>query len=241
MPSSDDHLAPQPSSGTLVDRTMQAILDYLYGEKLAVGDALPGENRFAEQLGVSRTVVREAFKSLAAMHILQLANGRRARVAPFDGAIINQMLTHALRTAQLNAPQLWDARQALEYRIVELAALRRTAQDVTELQGLVAAMQQAVNDPATMTELDIRFHTTLARISGNPLFPALITALAGTIRETNPLVWRQRQSADTRTAVVAAHAKLAESIADGDPQAAQQALKAHFDLAFRDLIAAGLH
>ncbi|WP_280954671.1 FadR/GntR family transcriptional regulator [Paludibacterium denitrificans] len=103
---------------------------------------------------------------------------KRARVAPFDGAIINQMLTHALRTAQLNAPQLWDARQALEYRIVELAALRRTAQDVAELQGLVEAMQLAVNDPATMTELDIRFHTTLARISGNPLFPALITALA---------------------------------------------------------------
>lgn len=226
---------------TRVDSAIRAITDYIHGEGLKVGDRLPSEAAFAESLGVSRTVVREAFKSLSAMRIIEMRAGRRAQVCGFDGTVIALSLTHALRTEQINPPQMWDARRAVEMRTVALAAMRRTDAEAAALADLVARMRDSIDDPARMTEQDIAFHVAIAQASRNPLFPVLVASLTSAIRETNPMVWRHRRDEDTRREVVEAHAAIAQAIADGDPEAACAALAAHFDLASRALVTAGFN
>ncbi|KAA3649258.1 MAG: FadR family transcriptional regulator [Proteobacteria bacterium] len=226
---------------TRVDSAIRAITDYIHGEGLKVGDRLPSEAAFAESLGVSRTVVREAFKSLAAMRIIEMHAGRRARVGGFDASVMALSLTHALRTEQINAPQMWDARRAVEMRSVALAAMRRTDAEAAALLEQVAQMRDCVDDLARMTELDIAFHVAIADASRNPLFSVLVGSLSSAIRETNPMVWRHRRDNETRRDVVEAHAAIAQAIADGDPDAACAALAAHFDLAARALATAGFN
>ncbi|TVO68803.1 FadR/GntR family transcriptional regulator [Denitromonas ohlonensis] len=230
-----------PPPQTRVDNAVRAITDHIHGQSLKVGDKLPSEARFAEWLGVSRTVIREAFKSLSAMRIIEMRAGRRAQVCGFDGSVIALSLTHALRTEQINPQQLWDARRAVETRTVALAAIRRSDAEARRLLALVAQMHDCVDDLARMTEHDIAFHVAIAEASRNPLFPVLVAALTSAMRETNPMVWRQRRDDESRQEVVHAHEAIAQAIADGDPEAASNALARHFDLASQGLVMAGFN
>ena len=81
--------------GSLVDRAVRCVRDHIRDNDLKVGDTLPGEGAFAEQLGVSRAVMREAFSTLAALHQIDVGNGRKARVAAIDGSVLSTSLDHA--------------------------------------------------------------------------------------------------------------------------------------------------
>ena len=73
------------AEGGLVDNAMRAVNARIKAERLRVGDVVPLKTAFANALGVSRTAVREAFRALAALGVLQLVNGRRARVGSSTG------------------------------------------------------------------------------------------------------------------------------------------------------------
>jgi len=224
---------------TLVQSTKLSIIDYIRENNLRVGDKLPSEANFVQQLTVSRTVVREAYKSLAALGIIEMSAGRRAQVAGFDGSVIGMTLTHALRTDQLNVHQIWDARQAIELRTVELAALHRSEQELETIQSLCQQMQESYQDQAAVTEHDISFHNAIAEASRNPLLAVLVLSLSSAIRETNPIVWRYRRTAKQQQEIVDLHLQIAEAIAARDPEAARVAMERHFSVALGGLAKAG--
>ncbi len=84
------------------------------------------KREFAEDLGVSRTVVREALRALAALGIVDLGNGRRARVGTIDNDVLGLVLDHAVHTDQVAIQQIYDVRRTIEMRTVSLATLRRS-------------------------------------------------------------------------------------------------------------------
>ncbi|KKL20185.1 hypothetical protein LCGC14_2457980, partial [marine sediment metagenome] len=118
----------QPADGAagLVERTIDDIREFIRSEGLRQGDVLPSETALAQRLGVSRTVMREAFRALAALRILAVGNGRRARVAAPDAEAFSMILDHTVYTRQLSIQQVLDIRRTLELRTASLAALRRT-------------------------------------------------------------------------------------------------------------------
>ena len=91
-------VAPTPKS--LVQTAIEDVTGYMRDSNLRVGDTLPGEGYFAERLGVSRAVMREAFQALAALKLIDVANGRKPRVGAMDGSVIAASLDHAVSTAQ---------------------------------------------------------------------------------------------------------------------------------------------
>jgi DNA-binding FadR family transcriptional regulator len=76
-------LVQQGGTG-LVGDAIGAITRHIRENDLMPGDRLPSESALSRELNVSRTVVREAFRSLAAMRIIDLATGKRASVARLD-------------------------------------------------------------------------------------------------------------------------------------------------------------
>ncbi|RYD47584.1 MAG: FadR family transcriptional regulator, partial [Sphingomonadales bacterium] len=112
--------------GSLVQNAVQAVRAHIRDNDLKAGDTLPGESHFAGTLGVSRAVMREAFGALAALRQIDVANGRRARVAAIDGSVMAASLDHAVSTSQISFAEVWDVRRTVELRIAELAAIRRT-------------------------------------------------------------------------------------------------------------------
>lgn len=226
---------------TLVQSTINAVIEHIRHHTLKAQDKLPSEATFIKELGVSRTVVREAFKSLAAMRIIEMSAGRRAQVGAFDDSVMALTLTHALRTDQINEQQVWDARRAIELRTVELAAMHRSDEEVKALIELVECMRDSFDDLAVMTEYDIAFHVAIAQATRNPLFPVLVASLTGAMRETNPIVWRCRKTKKERLEVISKHEDIALAIQQRDSTAAISALEKHFDIASSGLLKAGFN
>jgi GntR family transcriptional repressor for pyruvate dehydrogenase complex len=227
--------------GTLAQGVVRSIIAYIRDNELKVGETILSEGEFSHRLGVSRTVVREAFKALAAMNIIEVSVGRRARISAFDGSVMALTLGHGLRTEQVTVQQIWDVRRAIEMRTVALACMHRTDRDAERLVDLARRMRETHEDVDAMTEFDIEFHVTIAECTRNPLFPVLLSSLTTVMRETNPIVWKVRTRDEEQLEVVDWHAQIAAAIKERDTAAAVRAMSRHFDEATLSLVNSGFN
>jgi DNA-binding FadR family transcriptional regulator len=224
-----------PQRGSLVEHAVRSIRDYIRTSGLKVGDTLPGEAQFASQLGVSRAVMREAFGALAALRLIDVGNGRRARVGAIDGSVMAASLDHAVVTAQVTVAQIWDVRRTLELRTAELAAEHRSDEEARLIVALADAMAAGADDLNVLTQHDIAFHQAIACASGNNLFHQIVRSFEGLMRSAVPAAWHTRVTEAQRATVLDRHRALAATIADRDPAAAAHEMGMHFDTSIGDL------
>lgn len=228
------------ADGGLVDRAIRDIRLMIRDNALKAGDLLPSETAVSERLGVSRAVTREAFRALSALRILEIGNGRRARVAAPDATATSMIIDHTVYTGQMSIQQVLDVRRTLELRTAGLAALRRTDAQARELQDIVAEMFDCLEDPSRLMPLDIRFHEVIARASGNMLYGILIGSFRVITEQTWHIGWRSRATLENRRANIACHERIATAIAVQDPARAEAAMSEHFDSAMTVLLNAGV-
>lgn len=227
---------PASAAGSLVDRAVRAVTDHIRTNALRVGDTLPGEAHFALSLGVSRAVMREAFGALAALRLIDVGNGRKPRVAAIDGSVIASSLDHAVSTAQITVPEVWDVRRTIEVRTAALAAECRTVAEAEQIVGLVEAMAGATEDFPAMAHHDIAFHEAIARASHNALFVQIVSSFAPLMEVAVPAAWQTRGTYARRHLMIERHKAVAEAIRRQDPDAAAAAMDAHFDTAIGDVL-----
>src|SRR3984885_7325746 len=177
------------AEGGLVDNALRAINQRIRAERLRVGDPVPSEAGLAVEFGVSRTVVREAFRALAALGIINLGNGRRARVGTIDKDVLGLVIDHAVHTDQVSIQQIYDVRRTIEMRTVALAALRRSEPEAEAISGRAASMRQAFSHPADVMEHDIAFHCAIAVAARNPLFALIVGSFGVVTRQTWRIGW----------------------------------------------------
>jgi DNA-binding FadR family transcriptional regulator len=223
-----------------VDGVIGALTSYIRDHELGPGDSLPSELALSKALGVSRTVIREAFRSLAAMRLLDLHVGKRARVAELDHGAMSLMIEHGVGTEQISVHQIYDVRRTIEMRTASLAALRRTEDEARLLIDHATAMETQFQSPETVMEHDLAFHLGIARASKNPIFSLILGAFQTVSRQTWPIGWRSRSSDEERHAMNALHLAIAKAIHAGDPQEASQLMAKHFDESAKALLAAGI-
>jgi len=222
--------------GTLVQSAINAVTTHIRDHGLRVGDTLPGEGHFAETLGVSRAVMREAFGALAALKLIDVGNGRRPRVGALDGSVIATSLQHAISTAQITVPDIWDVRRTIEQRTAALAATARTDQEAAEIVALAEAMANDKDDLAKRTAHDIAFHNAIAKASHNVLFVEIVASFAPLMEVAVPTAWRTRVAKRQKQLMIDRHIAVAAAIRDRDPVAAAAAMAFHFDDAIGDLL-----
>lgn len=227
-------------AGGLVDRAIADIRQFIRGNQLQPGDILPSENAMAHQLGVSRTVAREAFRALAALRILEVGNGRKARVAAPDADAFSMILDHTVYTKQLSFQQVLDVRRTLELRTASLAALRRSDAEARELVSIVAQMFEAIDQPDLLMELDIRLHEVIAKASGNPLYSIIVNSFRVITRQTWHIGWRSRATYENRLENIRCHERIVKAILMQEPKMAEAAISEHFESAVSVLLHAGI-
>lgn len=233
-------VAPRPGADGLVSRTIAAVINLIRSGDLRPGDPLPAENGLAARFGVSRIVVREANRSLAALGIVELANGRSPRVSTPDEHVVGMLLDHVVHTKHVTVQQVLDVRRSLEARAAALAAVRRTDEEAADIVAHAAGMRASFDDADRMREHDVAMHAAIAEAAQNPLFSIMIKAFAPVMRQTWPVGWKSRSEQDEREQMVAQHEAIAAAIRDQDVAAARAAMSAHFDDTVRVLIGAGI-
>ena len=215
--------AHSSTTKSLVQTAIDAVTRHMRESNLRVGDTVPGEGYFAERLGVSRAVMREAFQALAALKLIDVANGRKPRVGALDGSVIATSLDHAISTAQIRVIDVWDVRRTIEVRTAMLAAENATAAQAAGIVALAERLEAENQADEQTTETDISFHLAIAEASGNELFHQIVISFA------SPQAWRTRQTADERHDSVERHRLLAKAIALKDVDGARKWMSAHFD------------
>ncbi|MBW8297315.1 FCD domain-containing protein [Sphingopyxis sp.] len=221
--------------GSLVDRAVDAVRDYISSHDLKGGDTLRGERSFATQLGVSRPVMREAFGALTALRLVDVDKGRKPRVAAIDGSVTAASMGHAVNTAQVSLAEVWEVRRTLELRTAELAAIHRGKEQAQAI--LTAAHGLSVeHDEAARTAADTRFHQTIAAASGNQLFLQIVRSFEQLMAVAIPRAWAGRTTREERDETLALHREVAEAIAARDPLRAQAAMDSHFNNSIGEML-----
>ena len=168
--------------GNTVDHLGEAIV----AGRWAVGGAIPPEPQLCESLGVSRTVVREAVKSLVAKGLVSTGPkvGTRVRDASdwnwFDPDVIVWQSKVGLTPEFLR--DLQDLRRAVEPAAVRLAAERATPADIARIEEAFAGMKDAVERGGDYVQHDLRFHQGLLNASGNRMLVQMSKALSALLR-----------------------------------------------------------
>lgn len=227
-------------NGGLVGDVIGAITRHIRQNDLMPGDRLPSEASLSKEFNVSRTVVREAFRSLAAMQIIELATGKRATVSHIDHGAMSLIIEHGVHTDQINVQQIYDVRCTIETRIVTLAAIRRSDAEATAILAEAKAMRAAASNPEQLMEHDIAFHMALAKASRNPVFVLIVGAFQGITRQTWPVGWKSRTTEAARDTMINTHEQIALAVMAGDPQKAVAEMAIHFDESVRALLLAGM-
>lgn len=229
--------APASDAESRVDFAIRAVGDHIRENGLRVGDSLPGEGYFASSLGVSRAVMREAFGAMAALRLIDVGNGRKARVGAIDGSIIATSMDHAVSTAQITVAQIWDVRRTIEVKTAALAAACRTEAEAVQIVSLAEALAGSRDDLAATTRIDIAFHEAIAKASHNALFVQIVASFAPLMEVAVPAAWRTRKAGLHPDVMLDRHRRIAEAIRRGDADAAAAAMDDHFDAAIHsDLV-----
>jgi GntR family transcriptional regulator, transcriptional repressor for pyruvate dehydrogenase complex len=236
--------SPAQSAGngdgtSLVRATMDAVTGHIREQGLRVGDSLPGEGHFADTLGVSRAVIREAFGALAALKLIDVGNGRKPRVGAIDGSVIATAVEHGISTAQISVSDVWDVRRTIEQRTAALAATKRTDEEARRILELVDAMARDCDDLDVMSRHDIDFHSAIARASHNELFVQIVASFGPLMQVAVPVAWRTRRTERQKKTTINRHRAVARAIHERDAEGAAAAMNAHFDSSIDDLLKAG--
>jgi GntR family transcriptional repressor for pyruvate dehydrogenase complex len=217
------------------EEVTQQLLGYLLSGRMPPGTRLPSERQLAERLGVGRSAVREAIKSLSLLGLLEVRQGSGAYLSGHTSDLLPRVLEWGLLLGEPSMRDIIELRHHLEVTATGLAAERASTEDVQQLRALVARMEQAGSDVPAYVDADIQFHLRLAQAGGNNVLASLITNIQSLTR-----VWATRvlEHAGETTSSLAMHEPIIDAVAAGDVDAARRAMEAHMQRATRRLHAA---
>jgi GntR family transcriptional regulator, transcriptional repressor for pyruvate dehydrogenase complex len=215
---------------TLTQRAREQIEDLIVRGAVRPGDRLPPERELGELLGVSRTVVREAVRLLAAQGLVDVRTGSGTFVRGVGPDIMKPSLDLLLRASALNAEDIHEVRALLEVRIAELAAQRARAMDIKAMEESISLLKNPAITAGEYAEVDVAFHCHLAAATQNPLFFALVRSLNGVMIEVR-LRAASMLGDVPRERAIFYHSQILERVKAKDPQGARAAMIEHLNYA----------
>jgi GntR family transcriptional repressor for pyruvate dehydrogenase complex len=210
----------QLKSERLSERVANQIIKLIETGELKPGDKLPAEDIFAEKLGVSRGILREALALLQFQGLISRKpkDGTYIRELP-QHEYINESIVSSLKDATYR--ELIEIRESLEQRIVELAIERASNEEIEIIQDY---LNRIVIDENSYQTADHNFHLKVAELSKNVLLINFIDSYYGLIEEFGQ---RSNRNKERRLEVIEEHKTIINSIMKRDIEAARAAVAHH--------------
>lgn len=224
------------SRETLAQQVAQRLVDYIRYENLSPGDSLPSEARLGEEFGVSRPVVREALKALAAQGVIEVVSGKGALIRPIDDKLLRLFFQRIIQFEHATLIHLMDVRKPIEVQCAMLAARDRTPDELNQIAETVTAMRDHLDDLEAYTDLDVNFHLRVAAATHNPIMYHLIHSIRDALKDVIREGLRRRNTHDELERVQILHEAVLKAIEQGSPEQAAAAMTQHFDEAVTALV-----
>lgn len=219
-------------------QTVEKIASWITQERFAPGENLPVEQAIGAELGVSRTVVREAIKTLAAKGMVRTRARTGTRVLPhhhwniFDALVLDLRLQSAIDDAFID--DLIAFRLVIEPAAAAMAARNADAEARGEMLRCLETMAHAVAEHGDYFSADLAFHTQILITTGNQFFQSLAPLISSVLQGSFKLSVRGQESIEGSLPL---HTKVANAIAVGAPERAHAALTQLIELARSDILA----
>jgi DNA-binding FadR family transcriptional regulator len=218
--------------GNTLDRLGESIVRGDYEP----GSAVPPEPVLCDELGVSRTVVREAVKSLVAKGLVTTGPKVGTRVLPsdqwnwFDPDVIRWQSNAGLTREFLR--DLQDLRRVLEPAAVRLAAQRATMKDVREIEAAYEGMRRAIEEGGDYVTYDLRFHQGLLRACRNRMIVQMSKAIGALLRTSFEISTAKKGGP---AASLPLHRAVLDAVIAHDPVRAEKAIRVLIEGAANDI------
>ena len=208
------------------EKLYRQVADLLQGSimsgELNAGDRLPSERDLAEQLGVSRTVIRDALRLLEERGLITTSIG--------DGTYISESIRLYVKQKQTSYRHLAQVRHMIEVETTGLAARNATPEDIEKIEETVRELEQNISHVEDFVRADIRFHSLLAEASQNPLLPMLLVPISEPLHDLSS---RASSLPGAQQDALRHHRNILSCIKKHDVQAARRAMRDHLDSSAR--------
>ncbi|MBF8190222.1 FadR family transcriptional regulator [Nonomuraea sp. K274] len=223
---------------TLAESIAERLFQEIIEGRLSPSRPLPPEGELASCYTVSRLTIREAIRILRTQNVVRIRRGRGTEVNPPEEWTSLEAVVRASATPSSNLglvpERLLEARRMIEIGAVQLAAERRSDDDLVQLGVQLEEMRAASadGDVTRFVDADIRFHDVIMHASGNVFVPLLFGPFGPLLIEA-----RRQTSAvpEIQRNAIEQHGKIISALTAGDSEMARLAMEAHMQQTQRDL------
>jgi GntR family transcriptional repressor for pyruvate dehydrogenase complex len=214
----------------MVDLVVDKVTELIASNKLKPGDRLPPEASVGSQMGVSRTVVREAMRVLAARGLVETKHGVGTLVKSNRGGQLAGPLSSMIQREQISIEDVHGVRAILEVEIAGIAAERASRAEVAELEKRVDELERSAGstNAKDYVRADGEFHRYLAKISHNPLLVTLLDSVSELLAAIRLSVM---EYPELYKPGVADHRRIMERVKAKDAPGARAAMRKHIERA----------
>jgi len=211
-------------------RVSQEAVDQIVGliesRQLQPGDRLPSERRLIERLGVSRTSVREALRSLEGMGLIEVRAGKGAYVKQPISEFVESTLPNPLLVDRDTLKKLFELREIIETGAAAIAAQEATEEDLQIIHQAVERVEAnfTAENLDGMVEADIQLHRAILVATGNDILVRVMDNIADLLKEM------RRTSLSVTEGVrqtIAGHRAILVALERREPELARKAMQTH--------------
>ncbi|GAV43289.1 HTH-type transcriptional regulator LutR [Streptomyces acidiscabies] len=205
----------------LYEQVLDRLRQYVVDGGLAAGDRLPPERDLAQRLGVSRASVKQAIVVLEVQGLVEARHGGGTYLVrdSLDVEPVDRMVERRRRL-----PDVLEAREALETKLAELAAERRTEEDLDAMRAALAHMAEEIESGAPGIEGDRLFHSAVTAAAHSALLAEFMRSIAEQIAESRTESLRQPGRPSRSWAQ---HQAIFDAIAERNARKAATAMRTH--------------
>jgi len=201
-------------------------IERLILKKLQPGDKLPSERDLAVSLGVSRSSIRDAIRSLELMGMVEPRQGAGTIVRQISSDSLVNPLANARKRKEELVGELLDFRKMLEPSLASRAATRVSPEELAEMEDILKRQEEKLrNDESTIAE-DTEFHYAIALASGNSVVRKVLDTLMDLLRDSRE---RSLQVDGRPQKSLAGHRKILAALNRHDAEAAKLAMRRHIE------------
>jgi GntR family transcriptional repressor for pyruvate dehydrogenase complex len=219
-------------TSSLVDKVESNLIELFIEKNFKVGDSIPKELELAQQLGVSRTVIREAMLRLRLMGLVESKKHRGAVITSPDLVSVLEKSMNPKILDDNTLKEIFEMRLSLEIGMADFIMERITPEDIAALKILVANEPSSSDRMIFQIDHEIAFHGKLYEITRNETmkkFQRMLLPVFDYVHKSGLL------RKHTSTGNFVSHQGLVEIIEHGNPEKLRNAMRSHLENHFSRL------
>jgi DNA-binding FadR family transcriptional regulator len=215
----------------MVDVVVDTLTQAIVSGEMSEGDTLPVEGELCEQLGVSRSVLREAVSVLSYRGLLEVKQGRGTIVRTPRESVPQDAIAMFVEANKVSLEHIMEFRCPIEIEVARLAAIRRGDEHLEAMRDSLAVLASRPTSLDICIDSDTAFHQALVTATGNPVFAITIQPITELLRKSRSLTIKHFGI----DVVIEQHTAILEAVKRQDHEAAAELMSCHMGHTLRNL------